>query len=203
MQYEIEKKSLVSESKYKELLEFYSKNAKAVSHFNRFSIIYFNPPNIDEQIDLRIKITGKSCILSMKCGDWKKQLGRKEIDTEFSLDNLENLLETLHVLGFSIGTTILKERHDYNHKGFDISLDKYKGEDSAVIEVEKTCGDSNSCSSLECEVEGYLKQIGLKIITEKEFLKFIDKINARPKWSFDFNKTPIPEWITKNSIKFL
>lgn len=190
-QIEVEHRGSLTEKQFKELNQFLKKNGKFIGKKDRFSVIY-NPRGkerfdvVRSPIDLKVRITNKKSELVLKYGKWSGNDARKEFLFPIDSKKFEEMTEFLKVLGYYHGVLQATQTNLYRYKGTEIALVKTLGW-GYYFEVEITT-DSDSVKQSNDTVSEICKELGIKVLNDKDFLKLLESLNARPGFRFNFKK---------------
>jgi len=174
---EVEIRGKISNEECKKLQKFLSKNAKLIDQYDRLTIDVspgfdpktrnwdqINKANNNNQIDLRIKKSGKNEKISVKLGHYASK-SRQEFEIELKEGELVDALRLFEALGFKTGMIYFWKSSIYKYKGFEIKINGYPtGDRDWEIESQ----DSNS------DPDDLAKELSLKPFTEEEFHKYIN-----------------------------
>lgn len=188
---EIEIRGKVNKEKFKKLQEFLSKKAQLVDEYERLTIDIspgfdpktrnwdqINKENDNNQIDLRIKKSGKNEEISVKLGNYASK-NRQEFKIELKEGELIDALRLFEALGFKTGMIYKWKSRIYKYKDFEIKINQYPNEYTDwEIESENPESDPNDLA----------KELSLKPFTEEEFKKEIDWKNNNLHDLYSFEK---------------
>jgi adenylate cyclase class IV len=174
---EIEIRGKMSSEEFKKLQEFLSKNAELIDQYDRLTIDIspgFDPEtrNWDQinkkadnnQIDLRIKKSGKNEKISVKLGHYASK-SRQEFEIDLKEGELVDALRLFEALGFKTGMIYFWKSSLYKYKDFEIKISEYpNGNRDWEIESQDSRSDPDDLA----------KELSLKLFTEEEFRKYID-----------------------------
>jgi adenylate cyclase class IV len=174
---EIEIRGKVSSEEFKKLQEFLSKKAQPVDEYERLTIDIspgFDPKTRnwdqinkkadDNQIDLRVKKSGKNEKISVKLGHYASK-SRQEFEIELKEGELIDALRLFEALGFKTGMIYFWKSSLYKYKDFEIKINEYpSGYRDWEIESQNPESDPNDLA----------EELSLKPFTEEEFK---DEIN--------------------------
>ena len=157
---EVELKVIISEEKYKELLEFFNKEGEFVKKDYQ-ETYYFEG---DE--DLRIQKNdyfGKIVWKSGKIHDHH----REEIEVKFDKEDFEKMEKLFGFIGYLVEIKWFRNRHEFKWKDIDITVDNTKGY-AHIIELEKMSTEENKLKTEELLKER-LKELGLELTLREYF----------------------------------
>jgi len=174
---EVEIRGKINKEEFKKLQGFLSRNAKLADRYNRLTIDIspgFDPKTrswnqenkklIGNQIDLRLKKSGKKEKISVKVGYYASK-NREEFEIDLKEGELVDALRLFEALGYKSGMIYYWKSTVYNYQEFEIKLTEYpQGYFEWEIESE----------SLENDPDKLASELSLKPFTEEEFQKYID-----------------------------
>lgn len=162
MKIKVELRSFISEEKYKELIAFFSENAKRISE--DFQETYF----FDSEQDLRIQRNSSSARIWLKRGQMHDEF-REEFEIKFNREDFEELESLLFLLGYNIAIKWFRERMQFNWNGIIVSLDNTKGY-GHIIELESETTEENKQEILK-NLERKFAGLEIRPTTKEEFDK--------------------------------
>lgn len=188
---EVEHRGLLTEKKFKELNNFLKRNGKFLGEKDRFSVIY-SPRGkeklrvVRSPIDLKLRITNKSSELVLKYGRWSGNDARKEFFFPIDSKKFEEMTEFLKIIGFYYGVLQATKTFLYLYNGVEFALVKvpnwgYYFEAEIVV-------DSGGVSAAEEKTAVACQELGLKVLSDKDFCKLLENLNERPGFRFNFKK---------------
>jgi len=193
-QIEVEHRGILTKKKFDELKLFLKKNGKFIQEKDRFSVIYFPPGKETFQvnkiskspIDLRVRITNKKTEMVLKYGISSGSDARKEFFFPVDSNKFEEAIEFLFILGFYYG--VLQATKSY--------LYKYKGVEIVLVDVPKfgyyfeaeILTETKSIKAANSKIISACKELGLDILSDKDFWKLLQSLNDRPGMRFNFKK---------------
>lgn len=174
---EVEIREKINQEEFKKLGEFLSKNAQLVDQYDRLTIDIspgfdpktrnwdqINKANSNNQIDLRIKKSGKNEKISVKLGHYASK-SRQEFEIDLKEGELVDALRLFEALGFKTGMIYKWKSRIYEYQGFEIKISEYPNE-YRDWEIESL--DSKK------DPDDLAKELSLKPFTEEEFREYID-----------------------------
>lgn len=174
---EIEIRGKINKVEFEKLNTFLTKNAKLVDEYDRLTVDVspgFDPEtrNWDQintkadnnQIDLRIKKSGKNEKITVKLGHYASK-SRQEFEIELKEGELIDALRLFEALGFKTGMIYEWKSRIYEYEDFEIKISEYPGE-HRDWEIESL--------NPEKDPDVLAKKLFLKPFTEEEFRKYID-----------------------------
>lgn len=187
---EIEIRGKINDDEFKKLEKFLIENAKLVDEYDRLTIDIspgFDPKtrNWDQinkkannnQIDLRIKKSGKNEKITVKLGHYASK-NRQEFEIDIKEGEIVDALRLFEALGFKTGMIYQWKSRIYEYQGFEIKISEYPGE-HRDWEIE-SLNSENDPDELATE-------LSLHPFSEEEFQKYIDwkNNNLHNLYSFD------------------
>ncbi|MBI2671885.1 CYTH domain-containing protein [Candidatus Woesearchaeota archaeon] len=159
---EVEVRSLISEERYKELIEFFKKECEIIKE-DKHETYYF-----DCEEDLRIYRTNSNSIVLLKKGKVHDYF-REEIEIKFKREDFEELEKLFSNLGFNVAVKWFRKRLEFKWQDINVCLDYTKGY-GYIIELEKM-SDENEKETILNELKDKLKTLNIKITSKEEFNK--------------------------------
>jgi len=174
---EIEIRGKINQEEFKKLDVFLSERAQLVDQYNRLTIDIspgfdpktrnwdqINKKNNNNQIDLRIKKSGRNEKISVKLGHYASK-SRQEFEIDLKEGELVDALRLFEALGFKTGMIYFWKSSLYKYKDFEIKISEYpSGNRDWEIESQDLRSDPDDLA----------KELSLKSFTEEEFRKYID-----------------------------
>ena len=202
---EVEQRGLLTKNKFCQLQSFFAKKAKFLGKKNRFSLIYFQSKKKkafqrkENLIDLRLRITNKKTELVLKYGKCTGRESRKEFCFEIDSKKFSEMVEFLHLLGFSYGVIQANVIFVYRYQGIDFSLVEVPSW-GYYFEAEILTG-TQLVKKADRKIKEECAKLNLEIINENDFYRLLDDLNNRRGYRFDFDKQSFSE-IKKRFIDF-
>lgn len=157
---EVEIQTFITEEKYKELLEFFKKNAEFVKEDFQ-ETFYF-----DENSNLRIQRNNLGAKLWHKSGNVHDEF-MEEIEIPARREDFENLEKFLNKLGHFVKIKWLRNRNQFNWNGIKVCLDYTKGY-GYILELEKISDEENKEIVLE-ELKQKVNELQIPLTSKEEF----------------------------------
>lgn len=125
----------------------------------------------------------------MKYGDWRKGSAREEMHIPFLLEDLDEMVRLLTILGYERGRFILQQTLVYLFEEIEWALVKIPGvkKDYYYFEAEVS-GKNLDVEKEKSKLMKSINKLKLKVFEDEEFSKFctiLDNIEGR---QFDFGK---------------
>lgn len=175
---EIEIRGKINNEEFKKLQDFLSKNAELTDQYDRLTIDIspgfdpktrnwdqINKANNNNQIDLRIKKSGKNEKISVKLGHYASK-NRQEFEIDLKDGELVDALRLFEALGFKTGMIYFWKSSLYKYKDFEIKISEYPDGNNRDWEIESQ--DSQS------DPDDLAKELSLHPFTEEEFKEYIN-----------------------------
>lgn len=173
---EIEIRGKIGKEEFVKLYAFLTKNAKFMDEYDRLTVDIspgFDPKtrNWDQinkkannnQIDLRIKKSGKNEKISVKLGHYASK-SRQEFEIDLKEGELIDALRLFEALGFKTGMIYKWKSRIYEYRGFEIKISEYPNEyRDWEIESQNPGKDPDVLA----------EQLSLHPFTEEEFREYI------------------------------
>jgi len=126
---EVEVRSFVDETKYRELLAFFERNGKLIKHDNQ-ETWYFDAPK-----DLRLQKGSASAKVWLKEGRIYDD-AREEVEIKFGKDDFERMAALFASLGYGVKIKWFRDRRQFDWDGIKVCLDSTKGY-GFIVELER------------------------------------------------------------------
>ena len=198
---EIEKRGILTFTKYKEIKNILDKEARFNKEFKRFSLISVaNPdftPGIDKEIDIRLRTTGSKGMFTVKSGNWHKDASRGEYEVEFNTTDIGNLVNILILQDHLQFIMTYIHRLEYKLEDFTVTIDKYFSMDAYIFEAELSADEKVDLHEKEDEVAKLFDKYKLIPMSSDDTIKFITEVNNVKGMRVDFSKTNVDVWIKK------
>jgi len=172
---EVEIRGKINKNDFDTVFELLKKNGKLKDNYKRVSVDLspgFDPKSrswkSDDQIDLRIKKSGKSEKISLKIGNVHAKK-RQEIEVHLQEGEFLNSILLLENLGLDKGMIYFWESWEFDYKGFEVKLSKYTDEYYTWEIESKNASDPNEISS----------ELKLKPYSKNEYQEAIDWENQK------------------------
>ena len=197
---EVEHRGRLSQERFLELKEYFSKNAKFIGRKKRFSIIYVTSEDFvrevkDDPVDLKLRITNGKPEVALKYGKWSGKDARREFEFKIEKEQFIDFAEFLKILGYKKAVLMANTKYDYLYKGTTLSLVEVP--DWGHYFEAEILVDENKIVSADQKVEKILSHLKLKVLNEEEFFELLDEFNNRPGYKVDLEKVKISELLKK------
>jgi len=156
--FEVEVRSFISNSQYKNLIKRLKKIAKFKGEINE-ETIYCGSEK------LRVRKDDKASFLILKSGKIHQDF-RREIEIKFQKEDFEKMKELLERIGFSVKAIWLRKRLVCDWNGTKVFLDDTKGY-GKIIELEKIVNEKSKERAFS-DLKEKLLILGIKKITPKK-----------------------------------
>ena len=187
---EIEVRGKINKEEFKKLEAFLTKNAKLTDQYDRLTIDIspgfdhktrnwnqVNKNKNNNQIDLRIKKSGKNEKISVKLGHYASK-SRQEFEIDLKEGELIDALKLFEALGFKTGMIYFWKSGLYKYKDFEIKVNEYpNGYYDWEIESQNPESDPDNLA----------KELSLHPFTGEEFREYINwkNINLHDLYSLE------------------
>ncbi|HUD02601.1 MAG TPA: CYTH domain-containing protein [Candidatus Paceibacterota bacterium] len=172
---ELEYRSLITEEKYRKLLEFLNQNAKDLGENNKHVFHFIFPDKLLNVINLESK---KQAKLALKLGKIGKGSNFEEIEIPIEQKDFEKSVQFFKSLGFTEVIESFQTRHDYEYKGVEFAV-KHSGEWGYHVELEILLPDRSGLVEAEQKIRHVAEELDLKIMTEEELAAFTANIETQ------------------------
>lgn len=202
MNYEVEKRGLLTKRKYNKLLKFFKQNAKFKESKNRFQLVYLKrrdlKPDPNNPVDLRVRCTNGIGKMVLKYGNWHTGETRSEYEVNFTQDDLPELIKILAILGKVWGTAVYSEIKIYLYQEIEVDL-VYIPNDIYYWEFEILVSNKRLIKQAEVKVDNLIKEFKLEPIGSKGMKNYVKRLNKRKFWQFNFENEDINKWLKKHN----
>lgn len=172
---ELEYRSLVSEEKYRSLLDFLAKNARDLGENNKHTFHFIFPDKLLNVIDLKSK---RQARIALKLGKIGQGSGFEEIEVPIDPKDFEKSVHLFKAIGFNEVIESFQTRHDYEYKGVELAV-KHSEEWGYHVELEILLPDRSGLVAAEQKIRAVAQELGLTLMTEGELATFTGEIEAR------------------------
>jgi predicted adenylyl cyclase CyaB len=159
---EVEIKAIISEEKYKELIEYFKKEGEFIKEDDQ-TTYYF-----DCEEDLRIQKNNSGCKMVLKGGKVHDET-REELEIEFDKEHFEKLDTLFKSLGYSTEIKWFRKRHSFKWEDIKVDVDFTKGY-GYILELEKMSDEENKEGTLKI-LKNKLKNLDIELTSREEFDK--------------------------------
>ncbi len=157
---ECEIRSFLSDQKYKELLEFFEREAEFAGEENQVTY-YF-----DCEQDLRIQMSNDEAKLWLKMGTMHDD-AREEIEVKFMRGDFATLERLITSLGYNVEIKWFRKRRRYLWRGTKVTLDQTEGY-GKIIEIERL-GTEETQDEILCDLRDLLGELDIAPTPREEF----------------------------------
>jgi len=180
---EVEVRGELTKDSYNKVISELNKKAEYVKDKERLTIAYYRgkiPKDVretsNEEVDLRVRVTGRNAEIILKHGLWGAKDNRTEIPVPIALEDFDNSVELLRLIGWNnclIATALTKV---FNYKGIEFAI-VIQNNKHYYFEAEKITSNKDNASEIHKEIEKACQEFGLKPHTQEGFYDFINKMN--------------------------
>lgn len=171
---EVELRSIFDESKYKELEEFLTKNAKDLGEDDKDVYFFILPDKLIKAVDNISKNTAKIVLKLNKIGEGS---GFEEIEIPIQRESVEKAVKLFMSLGLNEIQRSFQKRHNYQYKEAEIAL-KYSETWGYHLELELLVESKDKVSEAEKKLHSLAEELGVKVMTDQELRDFTQKKDA-------------------------
>lgn len=205
---EVEYIGSLSEEKFEELKDLFSKSGEIIKEKKRLTLMYFRdkiPKDLteikDEKVDLRFRVTNKEPEVVLKYGDFSGNHARKEISLDLSGDDSEKYVEFLSLLGWNLCVIYATDTSVFTYKGIEFSLVKI--EDYGYNFEAEILTEESDVENAKDKIEKVLSELELRPFCEQELNKQCNEINNKLELKIDLSKNKFSEIKERFSEYFL
>lgn len=160
---EVEIRSFIPKEKFRELKEFFDKNAKFLGEDEQETVY------LDGDKDIRMQKNSKYAKLWRKEGKMH-DAARKEEEVRFPRENFDRVLKCITLFfGFGVKSKWLRKRLSYTWDEISVSLDDTKGY-GLILELEKMVS-MKAAEKTKSYLKRKMKELGIKITPREVFEK--------------------------------
>ncbi len=162
MNVEVEIRSFLSEEKYKELIDFFTRKGTFQGEDYQ-ETFYF-----DGEHDLRIQRNSTGAKIWLKKGQLHDD-HREEVEIKFAREDFEKLEKLFRILGYEVAIKWFRNRHTFGWHGISVMLDYTKGY-GYILELEKMSTEEDQEEALR-ELKYKLATLKIPLTPKEEFKK--------------------------------
>lgn len=166
MPIEVELRSFISQEKYVELMEFFSRNAEFIGEDIQETEYLGSENDAGSGKDLRIQKNQTHSKIWLKKGKIHDEK-REEIEVKFERHDYNKVKSLLNELGHRTKIRWFRKRTRFDWDGVDVSLDNTKGY-GYIIELELLVEDNEQDEALEL-LKRRFEKLNIKITSREEF----------------------------------
>lgn len=171
---EIEFRSRFDVKKYKELKKFLDVNAKDLGEDDKDVYFFLLPDKLLKTVNNVSKKTAKIVLKLTKIG---KGSDFEEIEVPINQSDFEKTSKIFTALHLCDNMHSFQKRHNYLYKGVELAL-KWSGPWGYHLELEVVIHDKNKKQFAEKKIFSVAKELGVKIMSDKELKSFTQKAEA-------------------------
>lgn len=184
---EVEKRALVDKTIIKRLINK-NFNTKIFSESNRFTLINKN------STDLKIRTTKKDALLTLKTGNWRTEMPKRDYELHFDKNEIGKLIEILKIFGLKNYAYIYLNRKKYLSNEFIFTIEKYQNKKDILLTIAILVNNESEIGTAENTINELLSDEKLSALTAKESLTFLNSVPEIVENTIDFNKIKPEEW---------
>jgi len=172
---EVERRSFLSEEKYKELITILEQNAVSLGQDDKNVVFYVFKDKLIKVVDEKSK--GKAKIV-YKSDHICNSNSLEEIEIPISPNDFEKA--NLLISKILTADTVLhsfQQRHNYSYKGTEIAL-KYSDTWGHHVEIEVMVNNADKAEEAEKKITSVAADLGLKLLSNKELAEFSQKAES-------------------------
>lgn len=140
-------------------------------------------PDLNVQIDLKVKLIGTESLLSIKHGSWHSDTQREEYDINFKRADLANVIGGISVFGYDKFVLLSTLRTTWRDERLMYTLDEYRNIGQSLFEIE---AEENAS---EAHVDDAFARLGIEPMDSEDTIAFISSINQHKNAQVDLSKT--------------
>jgi predicted adenylyl cyclase CyaB len=171
---EVEHRSLVTEEKYRWLLDFLGKNAKDLGENNKHAFHFIFPDKLLNVVDLESKDKAK---IALKLGKIGKGSAFGETELSIERSEFEKAVSLFKDLGFAEIIESRQQRRDYEYAGVELAV-KYSAEWGYHVELEIVVEGQANIAPAEEKIKVVADELGLALMTQEELTALVKKIES-------------------------
>jgi adenylate cyclase class IV len=175
---EIEKRGLLTEEKYNELLRFLESCATSLGTDDKDIVYYIYDDKLLKVVNNISKGSAKVSLKMNKLGD---SIATKEIEVSFGQNDYEKMKEILNVI--SLAPKVIEgtqKRKNFIYKGCEIAM-KWSKDYGYHFEIEKMATEEKEVIEMEKDIDAVLSELKIVAMTNDEIKKFQKKIEEKVK----------------------
>ncbi len=170
---EIEKRGLLTEEKYKELLSFLNIHGKSLGEDDKDVVYYIYEDKLLKVVNNLSKKSAKVSLKMNKLGDGISTLETEVVFNQEDFSKMKYIFDTVGQAPQIIEG--LQKRKNYIYKECEIAV-KWSKDYGYHFEIEKVTDEKENVDALEKEIDIVVKELGLVSMTNDEVKEFQRKI---------------------------
>jgi adenylate cyclase class IV len=171
---EVEFRSRFDEKKYRELLDFLSKNARDLGA-NDKRVWFFVMP--EKLLKVTHNISKKSGEITLKLTKIGYGSSFEELEIPIDENEVEKAVRLFTELGHKYLVEPIILRHDFEYKGVEVAV-KYSETWGYHAELEILVSSKDNEAEATAKIQQVANELGISIMTEVELQKFTQNIEA-------------------------
>lgn len=173
-QIEVEYRALLSEEKYRSLIEFLKINAEDLGEDDKRVHFFVFP---DKLLKVTHNISQKSAKVTLKLNRIGQGAMFKEIEVPIAEADVESMAELFKSFGFEHLLEPIVKRHNFLYKGVELAI-KFSESWQYHAELEVMISDPSEHAAAEEEIRAVAGELGIQILTEPELAVLVEKIES-------------------------
>ena len=175
---EIEKRGLLTEEKYNQLLSFLDTRAEGLGEDNKDVVYYIYDDKLLKVVNNLSKNNAKVSLKMNKLGD---STSTREIEAVFNQQDYSKMKEILDIVAHAPQAIEgSQKRKNFMYKGCEIAV-KWSKDWGHHFEIEKVTENELEVAVLEQELERVIRELDVTAMTNEEIQEFQKKIEAAAK----------------------
>jgi len=187
---EVEIRGPLSKSENCSLSKILRSKGKFIGFKNRVLIDYTELKNggvEKRKEDIRLRVTNGIPEIILKKGEWGGSDKRKEISIKGKPGEFDTFVELFGALGLVKGVLCIRKILVYKYRGIEFALVEVPGH-SYYYEAEKMAKSNVNHLKITEQIKAICKELNLVIFEDKDFFKYIKRLNLEANEKFDFAK---------------
>ena len=174
---EVEFRSLVSKEKLKELEIFLKGSAENLGQDNKKTYFFILP---DRFLKVVNNTSQKSAKIVLKLNKMGRGCNFEEVEIPISQKDVTKSIKLFESLGIGPAHFFDQRRHNYLYNGIEIALKKSELW-GYHVELEIVIADQKDKAKAENKIRKLAKELGIKLMTEREIAKFVGQLEENYK----------------------
>jgi predicted adenylyl cyclase CyaB len=180
--YEIELRGILTPKKRDKLEKLLIKSGKKIRSYERTQWVLKD--SWKNGLDLRIKKTNGILEFSLKIGN-PGVANRKEISLELPNNKFSEAKDFMKLLGYKKGIKAIRNANIYKYSGVEWAIIEIPGH-GYYFEAERIAKNKKEHDRIENEIREIAESLGLKVLTSKETMDYIAKLDKEANELFEW-----------------